>query len=110
FVVNSDGSIQDVTVLRSSGDIHLDNEAVRVVSSMPKWNPGKQQGKAVSVRFTLPVVFRLQGAAKNNELLPPLKRAESTTTHELQSVKGRKGKINELQDELQRKDIIIKDI
>ena len=110
FVVNSDGSIQNVTVLRSSGDIHLDNEAVRVVSSMPKWNPGKQQGKAVRVRFILPVVFRLQGAAKNNELLPPLKRAESTTTHELQSVKGRKGKIKELQDELQRKDIIIKDI
>ena len=60
FVVNTDGSIQDVAVLRSSGDVHLDKEATRVVASMPKWNPGKQQGKAVRVRFTLPVTFKLQ--------------------------------------------------
>lgn len=60
FVVNSDGSIQDVEVLRSSSDIHLDKEAVRVVSAMPKWNPGRQAGKAVRVRFTLPVTFKLK--------------------------------------------------
>ncbi len=68
FVVNTDGSIQDVAVLRSSGDVELDNEAVRVVSSMPKWKPGESQGKAVSVRFTLPVTFR--GVKKGNTKEP----------------------------------------
>ncbi|MBQ8449690.1 MAG: energy transducer TonB [Bacteroidaceae bacterium] len=60
FVVNTDGSIQDVEVMKSSGDVYLDKEALRVVKTMPKWNPGKQAGKAVRVRFTLPVSFRLQ--------------------------------------------------
>ena len=60
FVVNTDGSINGVEVIKSSGDIYLDKEAVRVVSGMPKWSPGKQAGKAVRVYFTLPVVFRLQ--------------------------------------------------
>lgn len=60
FVVNADGSIQDVEVLKSSSDPHLDKEAVRVVKSMPNWKPGKQSGKAVRVRFTLPVTFRLK--------------------------------------------------
>ena len=60
FVVNSDGSIQGVEVLKSSGDIYLDKEAVRVVEGMPNWSPGKQAGKPVRVFFTLPVVFRLQ--------------------------------------------------
>ena len=60
FVVNADGSIQGVEVLKSSGDIYLDKEAVRVVEGMPKWTPGKQAGKPVRVFFTLPVVFRLQ--------------------------------------------------
>ena len=60
FVVNTDGSIQGAEVMRSSGDIYLDKEAVRVVSGMPKWSPGRQSGKAVRVYFVLPVVFRLQ--------------------------------------------------
>ena len=60
FVVNTDGSIQDVEVMKSSGDVYLDKEAIRVVKTMPKWNPGKQAGKAVRVRFTLPVSLRLQ--------------------------------------------------
>ena len=60
FVVNADGSIEGVEVLKSSGDIYLDKEAQRVVSGMPKWSPGKQAGKPVRVFFTLPVVFRLQ--------------------------------------------------
>ncbi|MBQ3187949.1 MAG: energy transducer TonB [Bacteroidaceae bacterium] len=68
FVVNTDGSIQDIAVLRSSGDVELDNEAVRVVSSMPKWKPGESQGKAVSVRFTLPITFR--GVKKGNTKEP----------------------------------------
>ena len=58
FVVNTDGSIQDVEVMRSSGDELLDKEAARLVKTMPKWNPGRAAGKAVRVRFTLPIVFR----------------------------------------------------
>ena len=60
FVVNADGSIQDVEVVKSTGDVYLDNEAVRVVEAMPKWSPGRQSGKPVRVYFTLPVNFRLQ--------------------------------------------------
>ena len=60
FVVNKDGSIVDPKVVRSGGDQSLDKEAMRVVQAMPKWIPGKQRGKTVRVRFTLPVTFRLQ--------------------------------------------------
>ena len=59
FVVNKDGSIVDPKVLRSV-DPALDKEAMRVVTAMPKWQPGKQRGKTVRVKFTLPVTFRLQ--------------------------------------------------
>lgn len=58
FVVNKDGSIVDPKVIRSV-DPALDKEALRVVSAMPKWQPGKQRGKTVRVRFTLPVTFRI---------------------------------------------------
>ncbi len=58
FVVNADGSIVDVKVLRGV-DPYLDKEAVRVVSKMPKWKPGKQRGKAVRCSFNLPVRFKL---------------------------------------------------
>ena len=60
FVVNRDGSIVDVEVVRSSNEASLDREAVRVIKSMPKWNPGKQRGKAVRVKYTVPVNFKLQ--------------------------------------------------
>ncbi|MBF6628020.1 MAG: energy transducer TonB [Proteiniphilum sp.] len=59
FVVERDGSITDVQVVRGV-DPSLDREAVRVIQQMPRWKPGKQRGQAVRVRFTLPVVFRLQ--------------------------------------------------
>ena len=59
FVVERDGSITDVQVVRGQ-DPSLDKEAVRVIQTMPRWKPGQQRGKAVRVRFTLPVVFRLQ--------------------------------------------------
>lgn len=59
FVVNKDGSIVDVKVLRGV-DPYLDKEAVRVVKTMPKWKPGMQLGKPVRVRYTVPVMFRLQ--------------------------------------------------
>ena len=60
FVVNKDGSIVDVEVVRSGGDPSLDKEAVRVIKSMPKWKPGKQRGKTVRVKFTVPINFKLQ--------------------------------------------------
>ena len=60
FVVNKDGSIVDVEVVRSGGDPSLDKEAVRVIKSMPKWKPGKQRGKPVRVKYTVPVNFKLQ--------------------------------------------------
>lgn len=59
FVVGSDGSVRDVKVLRGV-DPYLDKEAIRVIKSMPKWIPGKQNGKAVSVKYTVPIIFKLQ--------------------------------------------------
>ena len=59
FVVERDGSISDVRVARSV-DPSLDREAQRVVKSMPRWTPGKQNGQTVRVKYTVPVVFRLQ--------------------------------------------------
>lgn len=59
FVVSKTGSISDVRVARGV-DPSLDREAIRVVSSMPKWTPGKQNGTTVNVRYTLPVTFKLQ--------------------------------------------------
>ena len=59
FVVEKDGSLSDVKVVRGINPL-LDTEATRVIRSMPKWKPGTQKGQAVRVRFTLPVVFRLQ--------------------------------------------------
>ncbi len=59
FVVEKDGSITDVQIIRSVAP-SLDKEAVRVVQSMPRWIPGKQRGETVRVRYTLPVVYRLQ--------------------------------------------------
>ncbi len=59
FVVEPDGSVSNVKVLRGIGG-GCDEEAMRVVKAMPKWTPGKQRGKAVRVSYTLPVVFKLQ--------------------------------------------------
>ena len=59
FVVNKDGSIVDAKVLRGV-DPYLDKEAIRVISAMPKWKPGMQRGKPVRVKYTVPVMFRLQ--------------------------------------------------
>ena len=58
FVVRKDGSITDVKIARGV-DPHLDKEALRVVSKMPKWKPGKQNGKEVNLKVTVPVNFKL---------------------------------------------------
>ena len=58
FIVEKDGSISNVRPVHSVHPL-LDKEAVRVVKSMPKWSPGKQNGKPVRVRFNVPVMFKL---------------------------------------------------
>lgn len=58
FVVGPDGSITDVQVLKGIGS-GCDQEAVRVIQKMPPWKPGKQSGRAVTVRYQLPVIFKL---------------------------------------------------
>lgn len=63
FVVNTDGSISDAKVVRSVSE-ELDAEALRVINAMPKWTPGKQNGKDVRVKFTLPVTFKLNKPAE----------------------------------------------
>lgn len=59
FVIDKDGSITDFQIVRGVSP-SIDKEAKRVVESMPKWTPGKQRGKAVKVRYTLPINFTLQ--------------------------------------------------
>ena len=59
FVISEDGSISNVEVIRGV-ESTLDAEAVRVIKNMPKWIPGEQRGKAVSVKYTFPINFRLR--------------------------------------------------
>ncbi len=60
FVVEKDGSVSNVKVLRGIGG-GCDEEAVRVIKSMPRWTPGKQRGRAVRAQFNMPIRFVLQG-------------------------------------------------
>ena len=60
FVIEKDGSITDAEVIKSV-DPALDAEALRVVKAMPKWTPGKQEGKLIRVKYTMPITFALQG-------------------------------------------------
>ena len=66
FVVKADGSISDVQIMRSSGNESLDAEALRVVKAMPKWRPAMNKGKAVNVKFVLPIVYKLPKEANGN--------------------------------------------
>lgn len=65
FVVEKDGSISDVKVARTSGYKRLDDESVRMVSEMPKWQPGKHKGVPVRVRYIVPVTYKLVPVSKN---------------------------------------------
>jgi protein TonB len=58
FIINKDGSVSDAIVVKGI-DPHLDKEALRVISKMPNWKPGKQRGQAVRVSYNLPVRFKL---------------------------------------------------
>jgi TonB family protein len=57
FVVEKDGSLSEIKVLRSSGNEKLDEESIRLVKTMPRWNPGKQNGENARCRFTLDIPF-----------------------------------------------------
>jgi protein TonB len=59
FVVDTDGKITDVSLLRKVFP-SLDAEAIRVISGMPNWIPGKQKGQVVRVKYTVPIMFRLK--------------------------------------------------
>ena len=58
FVVEKDGSLTDVSVLKGIG-AGCDEESIRVLKNAPKWNPGKQRGNPVRVRFNFPIAFKL---------------------------------------------------
>lgn len=62
FVIGSDGTVSDAKLMRPVNPL-LDQEALRVISAMPKWTPGKQDGKAVAVKYTMPITFRQDGGA-----------------------------------------------
>ena len=70
FVVGKDGSINDARVVKSVNP-SLDAEALRVINSMPNWTPGTQSGKAVNVKYTVPITFRLDKSKETNETAEP---------------------------------------
>lgn len=63
FVVEKDGSITGAKILKGIGG-GCDEETIRVIENMPNWEPGKQRGKTVRVRFNMPIIFKLNGAYK----------------------------------------------
>lgn len=75
FIVNTDGSISNIGILREV-DPELDGEAVRVISAMPKWKPGMQKGKPVRVKYTVPVMFRLNDDAVPKEDYKPIEKVD----------------------------------
>jgi TonB-dependent SusC/RagA subfamily outer membrane receptor len=91
-VVEKDGSVSDVKVMRGVNS-ELDAEAIRVVSMMPKWNPGKQRGKAVAVKYTMPIMFRLQTPEPKKEEMPHtlqvnLKVDKGATSEDVEKIKS----------------------
>ena len=69
FVVEKDGSLSEIKTVKSVDPL-LDEEAVRVVKSMPKWEPGKQKGKAVRVKYNVPISFKLTGTNTDGQAAP----------------------------------------
>ena len=64
FIVEKDGSISHIQVVRSSGNKSLDRAAIRVIKTMPKWTPGRLQGKIVRTHYVIPVNFRIPNIEK----------------------------------------------
>lgn len=70
FIIEKDGSVTMPKIVRGADPL-LDNEALRVIQSMPKWTPGKQRGKTVRVSYTLPINFALASSNSNNKPMSP---------------------------------------
>lgn len=83
FVVKKDGSISNIEVERSV-DPHLDKEALRLIAAMPKWKPGTQRGKAVNVKYTVPITFHLSSGSKSTQ---PAQTAQPKDTPEPVAIK-----------------------
>ncbi len=77
FVINSDGSASNVRILKGL-DPDLDAEALRVINAMPIWKPGMQEGKAVSVKYTIPIIYRLTGDKQVKKIGEPVSKIEET--------------------------------
>ena len=88
FVVKENGKVADIKVMRGVSP-ELDAEAIRVVGLMPDWIPGKQRGKAVDVKFTMPIMFRLS---------TPAPKEETSSTPQMFHLKVEKGSSNETVD------------
>ena len=69
FIVNKNGSLSDIKILKSSGSKELDEEAVNVIASMPKWIPGRSAGEIVRVKYTIPVTFKIAAQVPTNDSL-----------------------------------------
>ncbi|MFT5823684.1 MAG: protein TonB [Crocinitomix sp.] len=87
FIVAKDGAIKDVRI-RKGVSAALDAEAMRVISSMPNWIPGKQAGKAVSVNFTLPIHFRLGSNKEERRAKKAAKKLKKTQNKAAKQEKG----------------------
>ena len=101
FVVDSNGKIKDARVQKSSGNEALDKESVHVVESMPRWTPGKQNGKNVAVQYTLPIMFRLQGTPqpKTNKDMLLLNKESPLLIINGAAYEGNAGIINNIKEE-----------
>lgn len=101
FIVSDKGEILNITIVKSTGNAALDKEAVRVVSSMPAWSPGKQGGKNVAVQCTLPIMFRLQGAPqpKTNKDMQLLNKESPLLIINGAVYEGNAGIINNIKEE-----------
>ena len=101
FVVNKDGSIVDLETVRSPHPA-LAEEGLRVVKSMPKWEPAKENGKVVRSRFNVPIMFRLDGGKKTQYTSPQKPQSPQSLTDEQKAVHDWFGAQPELQTHLNK--------
>lgn len=101
FVVNKDGSIVDLETVRSPHPA-LAEEGLRVVKSMPKWKPAKENGKVVRSRFNVPIMFRLDGGKKTQYTSPQKPQSPQSLTDEQKAVHDWFGAQPELQTHLNK--------
>ena len=102
FAVDENGDLDEVKVLKTSGDRGVDDEAVRIVESMPKWKPAMSKGKPVKVYYTLPLKFTLEpeeGNTKADQLADKKEKREEDKEARRESAKEKKDKREEDKEE-----------